>query len=67
MYQFRTGAAIPTVSDNDLRKVLILVPEKKVQEEISQKVERIYELRTKSIEMINELKETIDRVIPKSP
>lgn len=66
MYQFRTGAAIPTVSDTDLRKVLIVVPEKKVQEEISQKMKKIYELRKKSIVMTNALKEMMDKIISKS-
>lgn len=63
IYQFRTGAAIPAVSDSDLRKVLILVPERRIQEEISQKMKEIYELRKKSIDMLSELKEMMEKII----
>jgi type I restriction enzyme M protein len=63
MYQFRTGAAIPAVSDNDLRRVLIPIPEKKLQEEISLKMKMIHELRKKSTEMAQELEEMMDRIV----
>lgn len=63
MYKFRRGAAIPVVSDNDLKRVLIVVPEKGVQEKISQRMKQSYELRKKSIEMIEELNVIMDKII----
>ncbi len=36
MLQIRTGAAIPSVSDDELGETLILLPDKKIQEQKSQ-------------------------------
>lgn len=66
MYQLRTGAAIPTVSNNDLKRVLIVSPEKNIQEKISQRMKESYQLRKKSIEMIEELHEIMDKIMSKS-
>ncbi len=45
---FRTGAAIPNVSDNDLSNILIYLPDDEKIQEISQKVRHAFELRTAS-------------------
>ncbi|MHA1299030.1 MAG: N-6 DNA methylase [Candidatus Helarchaeota archaeon] len=55
MYQFRTGTTIPAVSEADLKKILILIPEEKIQNELSEKVRKYYELRKKSMNLINGL------------
>ncbi|MEM3526038.1 MAG: N-6 DNA methylase [Candidatus Jordarchaeaceae archaeon] len=67
MYQFRTGAAIPAVSDSDLKRILIPIPEKEVQEEISLKMRTSYELRRKSREITQELQRMMDAIVPDLP
>lgn len=56
MYMYRTGAAIPNVSDIDLANTLIHLPDKRIIEEISSKMKKAFELRQESrsqIESIN--------------
>lgn len=56
MFMYRTGAAIPNVSDNDLLNIVIHVPEQKIIDEISNKMKHAFELRQESkkqIESIN--------------
>ncbi len=56
MFMYRTGAAIPNVSDADLSNILIKLPTDKTIEEISKKMKRAFELRQESrnqIESIN--------------
>lgn len=56
MFMYRTGAAIPNVSDTDLANTLINLPEDKIIREISRKMEKAFELRQESrnqIESIN--------------
>ncbi len=48
VFMFRTGAAIPNVSDSDLNDVLIYLPSKEKIQEISEKVKHAFELRTAS-------------------
>jgi type I restriction enzyme M protein len=67
MYQFRTGAAIPAVSDNDLRRILIPIPPKEVQEEISLKMRMIYDLRKKSMQIAHEAQEMMNRIVTNLP
>ncbi|NVM03510.1 MAG: N-6 DNA methylase [Candidatus Helarchaeota archaeon] len=55
MYRYRTGATIPAVSDTDLKKILILIPEKRIQDEIVKKVKRSYRLRRESQKIMNKL------------
>ena len=45
---YRTGAAIPNVSDNDLANILIRLPDEEVIKQISQKVKKAFELRQES-------------------
>jgi len=63
MYQHRTGATIPTVSDTDLKKILIIVPKKSVQEEIAKRIRESYKLRKRSIEIMKKLGEEINNKI----
>jgi type I restriction enzyme M protein len=56
MYMYRTGAAIPIVSDTDLANTLINLPDDKMLAEISSKMKKSFELRQESrkqIESIN--------------
>lgn len=56
MFMYRTGAAIPNVSDTDLANILINLPDDKTIKNISKKMKRAFELRQESrnqIESIN--------------
>jgi type I restriction enzyme M protein len=56
MFMYRTGAAIPNVSDTDLANTLINIPDDKTIKEISKKMKKAFELRQESrnqIESIN--------------
>lgn len=48
MFMYRTGAAIPNVSDKDLENILIYLPSKERQDYISEKVKRSFDLRNAS-------------------
>jgi type I restriction enzyme M protein len=48
MFMYRTGAAIPNVSDTDLANIMISLPSEERQNYISQKVKRAFELRQAS-------------------
>ena len=53
---YRTGAAIPNVSDADLFSMLINLPDEKTINEISNKMKKAFDLRQESksqIESIN--------------
>lgn len=56
MFMYRTGAAIPNVSDTDLANTIISIPDDKTLKEISKKMKKAFELRQESrnqIESIN--------------
>lgn len=56
MFMYRTGAAIPNVSDIDLANIVIHLPDKKMIDEISDKMKKAFDLRQESkhqIESIN--------------
>ena len=56
MFMYRTGAAIPNVSDIDLANTIINLPNEKTIEEISKKMKKAFDLRQESrnqIESIN--------------
>ncbi len=55
MYQKRTGAAIPAVSDDGLKEILILLPSIEKQEKIAKKVKESFELRAKSRLLLSEI------------
>lgn len=48
MFIYRTGAAIPNVSDSDLAKIIIQLPKEKQIEEISRKVQESFRLRVQA-------------------
>ena len=41
---YRTGAAIPAISDNDLRNILVPIPKQNIIESISGKIEESIEM-----------------------
>ncbi len=45
---YRTGAAIPNVSDSDLSNILISLPNEEIIKSISNKVKRSFDLRKES-------------------
>jgi type I restriction enzyme M protein len=55
MLMYRTGAAIPNVSDADLANTLIHLPEDKLIEEISSKMKKAFELRQESRNQIESI------------
>ncbi len=55
MYMYRTGAAIPNVSDTDLADILINLPDKKIIKEISQKMKKAFDLRQESKKQIESI------------
>ena len=48
IYMYRTGAAIPNVSDTDLANILIYLPDKNIINEISKKMQLAFQLRNES-------------------
>lgn len=56
MMRYRTGAAIPNVSDADLANTLVYMPDKNIIESIGARVKRSFELRRES----NKLLESIE-------
>ena len=55
MFMYRTGAAIPNVSDIDLANTLINLPSDKIIEEISAKMKKAFELRQESRNQIESI------------
>lgn len=55
MFMYRTGAAIPNVSDNDLLNIVIYVPDQKIVAEISNKMKHAFELRQESKKQIESI------------
>ncbi|HEY4504854.1 MAG TPA: N-6 DNA methylase [Candidatus Paceibacterota bacterium] len=55
MFQLRTGAAIPSVSDEDLKNILIPIPTEAEQKRIEKTIKESMELREKSRQMLDKL------------
>lgn len=55
MFMYRTGAAIPNVSDIDLANIVIHLPDKKIIAEISEKMKKAFELRQESKQQIESI------------
>src|SRR3989344_3207828 len=53
MFRLRTGAAIPSVSDEDLKNVLIPIPPEVEQEKIEKIIKESLELREKSRQLLD--------------
>ena len=56
MMMYRTGAAIPNVSDIDLANILIYIPENEIINEIGNKIEKSFEMRMESSKLIENIK-----------
>ena len=52
---YRTGAAIPNVSDIDLANIIIHLPDQKIITEISNKMKKAFELRQASKQQIESI------------
>jgi type I restriction enzyme M protein len=50
IFQHRTGAAIPAISDADLKEILVLLPPAEVQKRIADLVRRSMELRIEALD-----------------
>jgi type I restriction enzyme M protein len=55
MFMYRTGAAIPNVSDTDLANIIIHLPEQKTIVDISNKMKKAFELRQASKQQIESI------------
>lgn len=55
MYMYRTGAAIPNVSDTDLLNSVVVLPNIKTIQEISNKMKKAFELRQESKQQIKSI------------
>ena len=55
IFMYRTGAAIPNVSDTDLANTLINLPDEKMIAEISSKMKKSFELRQESRQQIESI------------
>jgi type I restriction enzyme M protein len=55
MFMYRTGAAIPNVSDTDLANTLINLPDDKTIADISSKMKKAFELRQESRKQIESI------------
>ena len=55
VFMYRTGAAIPNISDYDLGRILVYLPEEKVLQEISEKVRYSFELRKQAKEEVEKI------------
>ena len=55
MFMYRTGAAIPNVSDIDLANTLINLPDEKIMKDISSKMKKAFELRQESRNQIESI------------
>ena len=53
---YRTGAAIPNVSDIDLANTLINLPNEKIMKDISSKMKKAFELRQESRNQIESIR-----------
>jgi len=53
--RYRTGAAIPAISDVDLADILVYLPSIDVQREIGKKIKKSFELRERSRELLDSI------------
>ncbi len=55
VFMYRTGAAIPNISDYDLGRILVYLPEETVLQEISRKIRYSFELRKQAKEEVEKI------------
>ncbi|MDR2409859.1 MAG: N-6 DNA methylase [Bacteroidales bacterium] len=58
MYMLRTGAAIPSVSDSDIKNIIIEIPRDKIMDTIVEKMQKIFSLRNKAQEEFESINKT---------
>jgi type I restriction enzyme M protein len=63
MFMYRTGAAIPAVSDTDVYNIIIEIPQNHVMQDIVEKMQKIFSLRSKAQEEF----ENINKLYPLAP
>jgi len=63
MLQYRTGAAIPAVNDEDLGNVLVILPPKNIQEKISKNIKSAIEFRKKSTQMFEDSIQILNKTV----
>jgi type I restriction enzyme M protein len=56
VFMYRTGAAIPNISDYDLGRILVYLPEEKILQAISEKVRYSFELRKRAKEEVEKIR-----------
>jgi type I restriction enzyme M protein len=56
MLMYRTGAAIPNVSDQNLKNILIYLPESDIIKQISEKMHRVFNLRQTAQKTLTSIK-----------
>jgi type I restriction enzyme M protein len=55
MFMYRTGAAIPNVSDTDLANIMVYIPYNGEVDEVSKKIKKAFELRQESKNQIESI------------
>lgn len=60
VFMYRTGAAIPSLSDSDLANILIYLPSEKQIENISLKVQKSFQLRDEAQNEMNKIKSELN-------
>jgi type I restriction enzyme M protein len=60
VFMYRTGAAIPSLSDSDLANILIYLPSEKQMENISLKVKKSFQLRDEAQNEMNKIKSELN-------
>jgi restriction endonuclease S subunit len=60
-----TGAAIPAISLEDMKQILIYLPSKEIQKKISKLIEASNQLRTESRDLIEQAKRKVEEMVEK--
>jgi type I restriction enzyme M protein len=55
VFMYRTGAAIPNISDFDLNRILVYLPTENILQEVSEKVRYSFELRKQAKEEVEKI------------
>lgn len=55
VFMYRTGAAIPNISDFDLNRILVYLPPENILQEVSEKVRYSFELRKQAKEEVEKI------------
>lgn len=60
IFMYRTGAAIPAISDKDFSSILVYLPPSEQMNKIISTVEKIFELRNKANNLLSTIEDEID-------